>query len=156
MKRGDTDRVLDDQGARQLVDSLYGLPHFGEDLKRIVQNNNQAVDAAFREKTFNVSAGTHWTSEKRRARKRWGTQPRAHQWHISQPSQPSGSQAIDSQGHRLADHQPVVAATDHQTEPQPSTHAVETGIIRSLVSAVVPRIFHRHPSTQPRKGWWLF
>lgn len=60
MARGDMDQVLDDRGVRQLIDSLYGLPHFGDDLKRMVDVNEKAADAIFREKTFNVTAGVHW------------------------------------------------------------------------------------------------
>ncbi|KAK4152110.1 hypothetical protein C8A00DRAFT_35238 [Chaetomidium leptoderma] len=48
IERGDADSVLDDQGVRQLVDSLYGLPYFGEDLKRIVRTNEKAAEATFR------------------------------------------------------------------------------------------------------------
>jgi hypothetical protein len=70
MERGDTDTVLDDQGVRQLIDSLYGLPHFGEDLKRIVRVNERAAEATFREKSCNVSAGKHWTRPKRAVRGR--------------------------------------------------------------------------------------
>ncbi|KAH6632409.1 hypothetical protein F5144DRAFT_593183 [Chaetomium tenue] len=65
MERGDTDMVLDDQGARQLIDSLYGLPHFGKDLQKIVQVNEMAADAVFREKSCNVSAGRHWGRKER-------------------------------------------------------------------------------------------
>ncbi|KAH6855985.1 hypothetical protein B0I37DRAFT_402625 [Chaetomium sp. MPI-CAGE-AT-0009] len=72
MARGDTDMVLDDRGARQLVDSLYGLPHFGKDLKKIVQVNEMAAEATFREKSCNVSAGRHW-DRKQPARRRQGS-----------------------------------------------------------------------------------
>jgi hypothetical protein len=70
MERGDTDTVLDDQGVRQLIDSLYGLPHFGEDLKRIVRVNERAAEATFRKKSCNVSAGKHWTRPKHAVRGR--------------------------------------------------------------------------------------
>lgn len=60
MESGNTTLMLDDRGVTQLVTGLYGLPHFGADLKRIVENNERVVDAAFREKTFNVSAGGDW------------------------------------------------------------------------------------------------
>lgn len=60
MERGDTDEVLDDIGVRNLVDSLYKLPHFGGDLQKIVRTNEAATDAAVREKSYNVSAGQHW------------------------------------------------------------------------------------------------
>ncbi|KAK1776025.1 LOW QUALITY PROTEIN: hypothetical protein QBC45DRAFT_453543 [Copromyces sp. CBS 386.78] len=58
MERGDSDRVVDDTG---LVDSLYSLPHFGEDLRRIVTVNEKAAEGSFRERSYNVSAGSHWT-----------------------------------------------------------------------------------------------
>ncbi|KAK3399956.1 hypothetical protein B0T20DRAFT_373090 [Sordaria brevicollis] len=62
MERGDADHVVvDDQGVRQLVDSLYGLPHFGDDLRRIVTVNEKAAEGSFRERSYNVSAGSHWT-----------------------------------------------------------------------------------------------
>lgn len=51
MESGNTTLMLDDRGVTQLVTGLYGLPHFGADLKRIVENNERVVDAAFREKT---------------------------------------------------------------------------------------------------------
>jgi GTPase SAR1 family protein len=60
MEEGDGREVLDDQGVHQLIDSLYGLPNFGKDLKRIVKTNEKAVEAAYRERSYNVSAGTHW------------------------------------------------------------------------------------------------
>jgi len=59
MQRGDTDQLLDHDGVKKLIISLYGLPHFGEDLKRIVNVNEKAADAVCREKTYNVSAGRH-------------------------------------------------------------------------------------------------
>lgn len=61
MERGDADRVIDDTHVRQLVDRLYGLPHFGEDLRRIVTVNEKAAEGSFRERSYNVSAGSHWT-----------------------------------------------------------------------------------------------
>ncbi|KAK3956674.1 hypothetical protein QBC32DRAFT_386776 [Pseudoneurospora amorphoporcata] len=69
---GDTDyQLLDDQGVREQVDRLYALPHFGEDLQRIVKINEKAVEASFREKSYNVSLGIHWKgsrSDRGRAR----------------------------------------------------------------------------------------
>ncbi|KAJ4417845.1 hypothetical protein N0V85_001675 [Neurospora sp. IMI 360204] len=69
---GDTDyQLLDDQGVRELVDRLYALPHFGEDLERIVKINEKAVEASFRERSYNVSPGNHWKrsrSDRGRAR----------------------------------------------------------------------------------------
>ncbi|EGZ72991.1 hypothetical protein NEUTE2DRAFT_156555 [Neurospora tetrasperma FGSC 2509] len=68
---GDTDyQLLDDQGVREQVDRLYSLPHFGEDLERIVKINEKAVEASFREKSYNISLGSHW----KRSRSDRGTQ----------------------------------------------------------------------------------
>lgn len=69
MESGNTTLMLDDLGVTQLVTGLYGLPHFGADLKRIVENNERVVDAAFREKTCNVSAGGDWTNKGKRGKK---------------------------------------------------------------------------------------
>jgi hypothetical protein len=84
MERGDTNEVLGDQGVRQLIDGLYGLPHFGEDLKKIVATNEKAAEATFREKSFNVSAGTHWN--KPAYRKSCSTNRRNHNQHASPAS----------------------------------------------------------------------
>ncbi|KAK4221081.1 P-loop-containing protein [Podospora fimiseda] len=67
MERGDDSFLLDDKGIWQLVTTLYGLPHFGEDLKKIMQINQKAADGAFREKSFNVMAGAHWKRGKRKS-----------------------------------------------------------------------------------------
>lgn len=77
MERGDNDKVLDDSKIRELIDSLYSLPHFGEDLKRVVGVNEQAVDAAFREKSLNVSVGSDWTRRAAGMRKRQDKKRRA-------------------------------------------------------------------------------
>jgi GTPase SAR1 family protein len=99
MARGETDMVLDDQGARQLVDSLYGLPHFGKDLQKIVQVNEMAADAVFREKSCNVSAGRHWGRTER---------PRARQGSVrGQPDKPFYSTTAQNP-----------ATTGHSTAPQ--------------------------------------
>lgn len=110
MERGETDMVLDDQGARQLVDSLYGLPHFGKDLQKIVQVNEMAADAVFREKSCNVSAGRHWDRKER---------PRARQGSVrGQPDKPFSSTATPSPattGHAMA---PQEHAGHPQNQPQ--------------------------------------
>ena len=64
MERGDESELLDDDGIRQAIDSLFGLPHFGEDLRAIFQNNERAAEMTYREKSFNVSAGSHWSRPK--------------------------------------------------------------------------------------------
>ncbi|KAK4448406.1 hypothetical protein QBC34DRAFT_381316 [Podospora aff. communis PSN243] len=57
MERGENTQVLDDKGVQQLIVGLYGLPHFGKDLERMVKVNAKAADAVFREKTCNLTAG---------------------------------------------------------------------------------------------------
>ncbi|RYP83149.1 hypothetical protein DL769_001455 [Monosporascus sp. CRB-8-3] len=63
MERGDNSEVLDDAGIRQAIDSLFGLTHFGKDLRAIVDTNERAAEATYREKSFNVSAGSHWNRQ---------------------------------------------------------------------------------------------
>jgi len=75
MERGDNGKLLDDGEIRGLIDSLYRLPHFGGDLKRVVGVNQRAVAAAFREKSLNISVSRDWTNRravilKRTTRKR--------------------------------------------------------------------------------------
>lgn len=60
MKDGDSRKVLDDAGVRQLVDSLYSLPHFGKDLQDIVRSQEKAAEATYRERSYNVAAGPHF------------------------------------------------------------------------------------------------
>ncbi|KAI1496342.1 hypothetical protein F5X99DRAFT_75594 [Biscogniauxia marginata] len=60
MEEGDSSKLLDDGGIQQLVEGLYGLPHFGKDLRDIVKNQEKAAEATYRERTYNVSAGSHW------------------------------------------------------------------------------------------------
>ena len=73
--RKDDGQVLDDQGVIQLIRTLYGLPHFGGDLKKIVATNEKAAEATYREKSFNVSAGAHWNRQKSNKKK----QPKSQQ-----------------------------------------------------------------------------
>ncbi|KAI0592753.1 hypothetical protein F4775DRAFT_83035 [Biscogniauxia sp. FL1348] len=61
MEKGDSSKVIDDVGVQQLVKSLYGLPHFGKDLENIVKSQDKAAEATYRERTYNVSAGAHWS-----------------------------------------------------------------------------------------------
>ncbi|KAF7552515.1 hypothetical protein G7Z17_g4243 [Cylindrodendrum hubeiense] len=60
MSRGESGQLLDDAGVRQLISTLYGLPHFGKDLEGIANTNERAAEATYREKTSNISAGAHW------------------------------------------------------------------------------------------------
>ena len=63
MEEGDNEKVLDDQGVKQLITTLYALPHFGKDLNKIVTTNERAAQATYREKSFNISAGEHWSNK---------------------------------------------------------------------------------------------
>ncbi|KAK3324526.1 hypothetical protein B0T19DRAFT_464640, partial [Cercophora scortea] len=64
MEAGDEDQVLDAKGVRQMIDSIYGLPHFGKDLMNIVTTNEKAADTTFRERSYNFSAGSHWSGNR--------------------------------------------------------------------------------------------
>ncbi|KAF5712168.1 aaa ATPase domain-containing protein [Fusarium mundagurra] len=57
MKQGDESKLLDDKGVAQLVDSLYALPHFGNDLRNIVKIQESAAESSYRERSCNVSGG---------------------------------------------------------------------------------------------------
>lgn len=84
---GDADyQLLDDQGVREQVDRLYALPHFGEDLQRIVKINEKAVEASFREKSYNVSLGTHWKVGLHRGSDHRGRARNGHRGDIGQSS----------------------------------------------------------------------
>ncbi|KIL85474.1 hypothetical protein FAVG1_11432 [Fusarium avenaceum] len=60
MKHGDESKLLDDAGVAQLVDSLYGLPQFGDDLRNIVNTQERAADATYRERSYNVTGGARF------------------------------------------------------------------------------------------------
>jgi len=69
MDKGDSGDVLDDKEVRQRIDTLYDLPHFGKDLKKIVTTNEKAAEATYRERSLNVSAGKHWNPQSTGKRK---------------------------------------------------------------------------------------
>ncbi|KAF4949030.1 hypothetical protein FGADI_9315 [Fusarium gaditjirri] len=71
MKQGDESKLLDDKGVAHLVESLYGLPHFGDDLRNIVKIQEGAAESSYRERSYNVSGGArfHRRREKAQARK---------------------------------------------------------------------------------------
>jgi hypothetical protein len=115
MARGDTDIVLDDQGVRQLVDSLYGLPHFGKDLERIVRVNERAAEATFREKSCNVSAGRHWGRQKQPVQRRGSVRGQPDKAHSSAHAQNS----VTGQHTQMAGQVPVPPAVLHpRDQPQ--------------------------------------
>ncbi|KAH8650735.1 hypothetical protein BGZ61DRAFT_542099 [Ilyonectria robusta] len=60
MKQGDESKLLDDTGVAQLVDSLYGLPQFGDDLRNIVKIQERAAESTYRERSW---GGTFGSSE---------------------------------------------------------------------------------------------
>ncbi|KAK1836392.1 hypothetical protein QBC39DRAFT_296258 [Podospora conica] len=122
MESGDDESQLDDHGVKQLVDGLFGLPHFGEDLKRIVDNNERAVDAAFREKTFNVSTGGDWA-------KRGGGKRKVKKGKARAVESPTGSGSTPSQSENEA-REVGSSGTQKETEaqvPRPMHHEVREG-----------------------------
>ncbi|KAF5612789.1 P-loop containing protein [Fusarium tjaetaba] len=74
MKQGDESELLDDKGVAQLVDSLYALPHFGNDLRNIVKIQESAAESSYRERSYNVSGGVGFRRRRRmnRAQKEEG------------------------------------------------------------------------------------
>ncbi|KAJ3533254.1 hypothetical protein NM208_g8070 [Fusarium decemcellulare] len=66
MKQGDESKLLDDKGVAQLVDSLYGLPRFGNDLRNIVKSQEIAAESTYRERACNISGGTHFRRRRER------------------------------------------------------------------------------------------
>ncbi|KAK4150085.1 hypothetical protein C8A00DRAFT_37318 [Chaetomidium leptoderma] len=149
MERGDADSVLDDQGVRQLVDSLYGLPHFGEDLKRIVRTNEKAAEATFREKSCNVSAGRHWDRDGR-ARTRRSESVRG------QPDQPARTRRTSTAAHAAA---AQAAHTGHMMTMMPPNG--QTGISVAVrgyqPQPPVPSGFFWFPGARRRlRDFWPF
>jgi hypothetical protein len=71
MKQGDESKLLDDKGVAQLVDSLYALPHFGNDLRNIVKMQESAAESSCRERSSNVlgRVGFHRRRRMNRAQK---------------------------------------------------------------------------------------
>ncbi|KAF3932854.1 hypothetical protein ABW19_dt0209947 [Dactylella cylindrospora] len=105
MARGDNRKVLDDQGVHQTIKGLYGLPNFGADLKDMVMVNEKAAERCYRERTYNVSAGSHWKNQRnqRRGGKAGGshkpTKPKTQTDDAPQPiSPPAPSQPARSWG----------------------------------------------------------
>lgn len=67
MEQGDESKLLHDADVAQLVNRLYSLPHFGDDLRNIVKIQERAADSTHRERTCNVSGGAHF--HRRRGRR---------------------------------------------------------------------------------------
>ncbi|KAF5553079.1 P-loop containing protein [Fusarium phyllophilum] len=65
MKQGDESKLLDDKGVAQLVNSLYALPHFGNDLRNIVKIQESAAESSYRERSYNVSGGVGFHRRRR-------------------------------------------------------------------------------------------
>ncbi|KAF5611717.1 aaa atpase domain protein [Fusarium subglutinans] len=65
MKQGDESKLLDNKGVAQLVDSLYALPHFGNDLRNIVKIQESAAELSYRERSYNVSGGVGFHRRRR-------------------------------------------------------------------------------------------
>ncbi|KAF5623091.1 P-loop containing protein [Fusarium sp. NRRL 52700] len=65
MKQGDESKLLDDKGVAKLVDSLYALPHFGNNLRNIVKIQESAAESSYRERSYNVSGGVGFHRRRR-------------------------------------------------------------------------------------------
>ncbi|KAJ3467828.1 hypothetical protein MRS44_005392 [Fusarium solani] len=72
MRQGDESKLLGDTGVAQLVESLYGLPHFGDDLRNIVNIQERAAESTYRERSCNVSGGAHFRRQRQRNQTRTG------------------------------------------------------------------------------------
>ncbi|KAF9768192.1 hypothetical protein IL306_014535 [Fusarium sp. DS 682] len=72
MKQGDESKLLDDKGVAQLVDSLFGLPQFGDDLRNIVKIQEKAAESTYRERSYNISGGAHFHRRRETNRTRTG------------------------------------------------------------------------------------
>ncbi|KAJ4287838.1 hypothetical protein N0V88_007548 [Collariella sp. IMI 366227] len=129
MERGNTDLVLDDQGVRQLVDSLYGLPHFGEDLKGIVLFNEKAAEATFREKSCNIKTGRHWTGQ--------STAPQRRTSVVGRPEQPTYSSVVKQTPAPVHHHQNNVQG---QVMMQP-VYTVPLHVVNALYQPGVPWVY---------------
>lgn len=78
MRQGDESKLLDDSGVAQLVESLYGLPHFGDDLRTIVKIQERAAESTYRERSCNVSGGAHFHRQGQRKQTRTGKRRNEH------------------------------------------------------------------------------
>lgn len=56
-------RALDEAGVANVVASLYGLPHYGADLKNLAKVVGNAYEANFRERPYRISRRQHWREE---------------------------------------------------------------------------------------------
>ncbi|KAM0433873.1 hypothetical protein ACHAPT_003816 [Fusarium lateritium] len=70
MKQGDESKLLDDAGVAQLVDSLYGLPQFGNDLRDIVKIQETAAESTYRERAYNIVGGARFHHQRERNKTR--------------------------------------------------------------------------------------
>ncbi|KAJ4243537.1 hypothetical protein NW757_011176 [Fusarium falciforme] len=86
MRQGDESKLLDDTGVVQLVESLYGLPHFGDDLRNIVNIQERAAESTYRERSCNVSGGAHF--HRPRGKNKTRTDKRRNEYLVEGPSAP--------------------------------------------------------------------
>ncbi|KAI8681042.1 G domain-containing protein [Fusarium keratoplasticum] len=86
MRQGDESKLLDHTGVMQLVESLYGLPHFGDDLRNIVNIQERAAESTYRERSCNVSGGAHF--HRPRGKNKTRTDERRNEYLVEGPSAP--------------------------------------------------------------------
>jgi hypothetical protein len=60
MKRGEDDKFIGDSQIPQQLESLYALPQYGSDFRKLMEQTEKAAQATNRERSYNVHAGNHW------------------------------------------------------------------------------------------------
>ncbi|KAJ4248770.1 hypothetical protein NW762_012608 [Fusarium torreyae] len=70
IEQGDKSKLLDDEGVAQLIQSLYGLPHYGNDIQTNVNIQESAAESTYRERSYNVPGGTHFHRQRKRGQVR--------------------------------------------------------------------------------------
>jgi hypothetical protein len=60
MKRGEDDKFIGDSQIPQQLESLYALPQYGSDFRKLMEQTEKAAQATNRERSYNVRAGDHW------------------------------------------------------------------------------------------------
>jgi GTPase SAR1 family protein len=61
LDRGDNLHVLEDNAIKKLIGDLYEMKHYGPNLRDIMTKNEKFLQKTYRERSYNVHAGSHWT-----------------------------------------------------------------------------------------------
>lgn len=60
MSAGKAVDLLDDDGIKRLIDSLYQMQHYGNLLHDVIKKNEEGRQRIYREKSYNIQTGSHW------------------------------------------------------------------------------------------------